>query len=511
MKNMLDNKKSIVIIGGGITGLSTGCYGQMNGFSTQIFEMNPTVGGCCTAWKREGYTIDTCIHWLMGSRPPSPFFKVWEELGAIQDKNLVDHELYVWVKMKDGQIFSLPKDLEDLHRTLLKYGPEDGKTIKKLIKAIKKCRKMPMSIEKPMNLFSKLDIIKYLLRMLPYGLFFKKWTNLTLSDFSEKFKSPVLHEMFRDALLPSFGENPELPMFNILMTLAMMSEKTVCYLLGGSLGLVDSIKNRYLSLGGEIHIKSKVEKILVRDNQAVGIRLNNGEEILADYVISAADGYDTIFNMLEGKFISNDLQNYYTEFPLVKPIIQVGLGVEYDFKELPDSVAGYTLPVKTDFTIAGQSISWLLFQAYIFDDSLSPPGKTFVKAIIGTEYKYWADLYNSLEEYNKEKSSIAQMVINEIDHHFPSFADGVNMIDVATPVSFFKWTGNREGAYMGWRVSPSTMTKLIPNDLPGLSHFYMTGQWVKIGGGLPTAAVAGRDIIQILCDELNQDFITSKP
>jgi phytoene dehydrogenase-like protein len=508
---MIENKTSLIIIGGGITGLSIGCYGQMNGFSTQIFEMNPGVGGCCTAWKREGYTIDTCIHWLMGSRPPSPFFNIWEELGATQDKTMVDHELYAWIKMKDGRIFSLPKNLDDLHAMLMKYGPNDSKVIKKLIKAIKKSQKMPMSVDKPMNLFSKLDLIKYLFKMLPYGLFFKKWTNLTLAKFSEKFESPILQEMFRDALFPSFGENPDLPMFNILITLAMMSQKTVSYPLGGSLGIVNSIKKRYLSLGGEIHINSKVMKILVKNKQAIGIRLENGEEKFADYIISASDGYETIFNMLEGSYISDKLENCYKNFPLVKPIIQVGLGVEYDFKELPWSVAGYTLPVASDITIAGQSVPWLLFQAYIFDDSLAPFGKTFVKAIIGSNYNYWAELYNSPEEYSKEKDKVAQMVINEIDHHFPGFAKGVDMIDVATPVSFHKWTGNRKGAYMGWRVTPDTMMELLPLTLPDLSHFYITGQWVKIGGGLPTAAVAGRDIIQILCNELNQDFIFTKP
>ncbi|MFX1498011.1 MAG: phytoene desaturase family protein [Promethearchaeota archaeon] len=508
---MVENKTSLIIIGGGITGISTGCYGQMNGFSTQIFEMNPSVGGCCTAWKRDGYTIDTCIHWLMGSRPPSPFYNIWEELGVIQDKTLVDHELYVWIKMKDGRIFSLPKDLDDLRAMLLKYGPKDGKIINKLIKAIKKCQKMPISIEKPMALFSKLDFVKYIFRMLPYGLFFKKLTSLSLAKFSEEFESPILQEMFREALSPSFGENPDLPMFNILMTLAMMSQKTVCYPLGGSLGITNSIKKRYLSLGGEIHTNSKVMKILVKNNRAIGIRLENGKEIFADYVISTADGYETIFNMLEGSYISDQLQNYYKEFPLVKPIIQVGLGVEYDFQELPESVAGYTLPVETNITIAEKSIPWLLFQAYIFDSSLAPTGKTFVKAMIGSNYNYWAELYNSPEEYKKEKNKVAQMVINEIDHHFPGFADGVDMIDVATPVSFYKWTGNQKGAYMGWRVTPDIIMKLIPNTLPDLSHFYMAGQWVKIGGGLPTAAVAGRDIIQILCDELDQDFITTKP
>ena len=67
--------KSISIIGAGIAGLAAGCYGQMNGYDTQIFEMHNQPGGVCTAWKREDYTIDACIHWLVGSNPKSNFIQ----------------------------------------------------------------------------------------------------------------------------------------------------------------------------------------------------------------------------------------------------------------------------------------------------------------------------------------------------------------------------------------------------------------------------------------------------
>ncbi len=64
---MEDN--SVIIIGAGFAGLSAGIYAQMNGYRTQIFEMHDLPGGLCTAWKRKGYTIDGCIHWLVGSSP----------------------------------------------------------------------------------------------------------------------------------------------------------------------------------------------------------------------------------------------------------------------------------------------------------------------------------------------------------------------------------------------------------------------------------------------------------
>jgi phytoene dehydrogenase-like protein len=74
-KRMAKMKKKINIIGAGIAGLCAGCYGQMNGYETEIFEMNNVPGGFCTAWKRNSYTIDGCIEWLMGINPDSVFYK----------------------------------------------------------------------------------------------------------------------------------------------------------------------------------------------------------------------------------------------------------------------------------------------------------------------------------------------------------------------------------------------------------------------------------------------------
>ena len=77
---------SVIIIGGGIAGLSAGCYARMNGYDTTIFEMHNLPGGLCTAWERRGYTIDGCIHWLVGSAPGTPMNTIWQELGAVQGR-----------------------------------------------------------------------------------------------------------------------------------------------------------------------------------------------------------------------------------------------------------------------------------------------------------------------------------------------------------------------------------------------------------------------------------------
>jgi protoporphyrinogen oxidase len=88
--------KSIAIIGGGIAGLCAGCYAQMNGYRSRIYEMHSQPGGLMTAWQREGYTIDYCIHWLVGSSPASSMHRLWREVGLLADRQIVD--LDVWAE-----------------------------------------------------------------------------------------------------------------------------------------------------------------------------------------------------------------------------------------------------------------------------------------------------------------------------------------------------------------------------------------------------------------------------
>ncbi len=94
--------KSIIIIGAGIAGLAAGCYGQMNGYRTQIFELHNHLGGLCTAWDRKGYTFDGCIHYLFGTAPGQAFHHVWEELGALPARPVINHAELMRIVGADG-------------------------------------------------------------------------------------------------------------------------------------------------------------------------------------------------------------------------------------------------------------------------------------------------------------------------------------------------------------------------------------------------------------------------
>ena len=132
---------------------------------------------------------------------------------------------------------------------------------------------------------------------------------------------------------------------------------------------------------------------------------------------------------------------------------------------------------------------------------MAPQSKTLVTVKIQTRYTYWKELVNDRERYEAEKERIALEVIQRLDQRFPGFASQVEMADVATPTTFERYTGNWQASYEGFLPTPKTVRSAIPNQLPGLENFFMAGQWVRVGGGIPTGVSMGREAVMRICKD----------
>lgn len=499
--------KSIIIIGAGITGLSAGCYGQMNGYQTQIFEMHDKSGGVCTGWKRKGYTIDGCMHWLVGTSPANSFYHIWEELGVAPRWNIVDHDEYMFVEVEGGKVFTVYADIDRLEQHMKELAPEDKDVIEEFTKGVRDCTHVDMPMEKAPELYGRIDGLKMMFTMFPSLRFMRKWGNISSHDFARRLKNPFLRQAFSIVFVADFAD---FPLLFMLMTLAWLHQKAAGYLVGGGLALSDAIERRYFSLGGELHCKSRVDKILVENDKAVGVRLADGTEHRANITISAADGHTTIFDMLNGRYTDEKIRGYYDNPKLFPPLVYIGLGVARSFDNVP-SVAGMSFPLDKPITVAGQEHKRLGIQVYNFDPTLAPKGKTVLKVQFNTDYDYWRRLRQETERYNAEKEQIAEQVITALDRRFPGLATKVEIHDVATPMTWERYTGNWRGSYEGWLPSAQSLMMRMSKTLPGLDNFYMAGQWVEPGGGLPTAAMSGRNVTQIICKKDKRPFVPAMP
>jgi phytoene dehydrogenase-like protein len=153
----------------------------------------------------------------------------------------------------------------------------------------------------------------------------------------------------------------------------------------------------------------------------------------------------------------------------------------------------------------------LTVRVHNFDPTLAPPGKTLLTVMIPSRFDYWEKLRQDMNAYKAEKERVADAVTFALGRRFIGLGSQIEMRDVATPVTYHRYTGNWQGSFEGWMITPRTLTLRMSKTLPGLDRFYMCGQWVEPGGGLPTAAKSGRDVIQILCKRDKREFVTAVP
>jgi phytoene dehydrogenase-like protein len=157
----------------------------------------------------------------------------------------------------------------------------------------------------------------------------------------------------------------------------------------------------------------------------------------------------------------------------------------------------------------GTELSQLTFRFFHFDPTFAPPGKTAVTCILPTyNFQFWVDLQQrDPRQYQKQKDRIAEAVITILERSMPGVRRAIEVIDVSTPATVIRYTGNWKGSMEGWLPSPNTGFKPLRNTLPGLQRFFMAGQWVMPGGGLPSGLMTARSAIQAICKRDKVPFL----
>jgi phytoene desaturase len=92
---------------------------------------------------------------------------------------------------------------------------------------------------------------------------------------------------------------------------------------------------------------------------------------------------------------------------------------------------------------------------------------------------------------------------------YPGISDFIEVIDIATPKTDVRYTGVKDGAYEGFMPTKENMMKSLKMTLPKLQNFYMAGQWLFPGGGLPPSAQTGKFSIMLICNKEKQKFVVN--
>jgi phytoene dehydrogenase-like protein len=501
-------EKKIVIIGAGIAGLAAGCYARMNGYEAEVYEAHDIPGGMCTAWKRKGYTIDGCLHWLVGASPANRLYQMWEELGAVQGRRMIFPDIFYRYTGLDGRVFTVYTDVDRLAAHIKELSPADAETADLFARLTKRFTRLSMPLGKPFELYNRFDIARMILRMMPMMKDMGFANKTSIGEFGQRFKDPLLREAF-----PMMLYEPDYALTGVLFNAAALHTRGAAFPEGGSLEVARAIEKRFLGLGGRVSYRQKVEKVLVEGEKAVGIRLSGGDEVRADCVISAADLKATLYGMLDGLYVHPQHDELFKTGKLIPSCVQVSYGVAMDLSS-GQHVVGDWQKLARSLRLGQEEISWVLFRDFCSDPTLAPKDKSVVECmILSRDFDYWERLYADQAAYKAEKERILEIVTTELDRMHPGFRAKIEVTDVATPMTYVRYTGDWKGTFMSWVMTPANSDKLrvIKKTVPGLQNFWLSGMWVKPPGGLPAAAMCSREVVQLICHQDGRRFRTTTP
>ncbi len=457
-------------------------------YNVDIFESYSLSGGVCTSWRRGEYLFDHCLHWVLGSGHGNTLYPLFEELGVVPEVEFYYPERFRKI-CAGGKELTVYTDIHRFEEELLALFPREEKNIRRLAGQVRFYTGFRPPADADFGSFTP----SQLARMLPYLPSLYQLMRTTIESYLSMFVDTLLREM----LFQMFPVR-NMPALMVIMPLAYFHNREGGYPLGGSLNFTRAIEKRFLELGGKVHYGRKVIKIEVEHGKAAGIATADGQRCGADTVISAGDGRTALFDLLEGRYLTPGLASMYEKPQLWEPIISVSFGVNRLF---PGEVEINNVRLDRPLNIAGQPVEWLGYFLYDHDPAFAPPGKGVVELQIETDYDYWKNLYGNRERYRAEKERVAALCLNELEKIYPGISGQVEVVDVATPVTWERYTANWRGSYQGWMPTAELFGRKLPRCLPGLKKFYMTGQWVMPGGGVPMCMAGARRLVKQICKD----------
>jgi phytoene dehydrogenase-like protein len=495
---MKQNGRKIAIVGGGIAGLCAAVYALKCGYQVEVLEMHDIAGGLAMSWDRSPYTFETCLHWLIGSRPGGDLHAQWAEVFDIAKLTFVDADEFVRIETEDGDGLAVFTNVDRFEAELLRRSPQDAPAILELTRAIRTLGKF--RIVDPSGGLA--DNWLNILRDLPIFPLLNRLSKVSGTNYGRRFADPLLSSFF------GRGAMGRMSAIAPVLSLAWMNTRNAAYCLGGSQAMIRLIEDEIERLGGKVTFGARVERILVENDVATGVQLADGRIVPADWVISAADGHDTLFHMLDGKYVDAATRKRYEEMEVFPSYLQVSLGVARDLMDEPPMVTRIlNNPLQID---PETEIDALSFRIFNFDPTFAPKGKTAITSFLPTRnFGYWKELRrNDLARYRSEKHRVAETVIDVLEKRFPGIRDDIEICDVSTPATVYRYTGNWQGSMEGWFLTPGIGFRQLPNTLPGLERFVMIGQWVMPGGGLPSGLMTARVAVKSIC---HQDRVAFTP
>src|SRR5574344_664087 len=145
---------NLIIIGGGVAGLTAGIYAQKAGLASTIYERHALPGGLLSYWERQSFHIDNCVHWLTGTNKSTPMYRLWQDVGVLSDEVAMHCPSYFMQVEHNGEMLHLWRDLDRVREDMLRLSPDDAPRIEEFIRLVRIYSDTVVIADKPLEQYS---------------------------------------------------------------------------------------------------------------------------------------------------------------------------------------------------------------------------------------------------------------------------------------------------------------------------------------------------------------------
>jgi phytoene dehydrogenase-like protein len=521
----IKSEYDIVIIGAGVGGLTAGALLSKAGFSVCVLEKEPHVGGYLAGFRRENFRFDTAIHWLNQCAPNGMVCKLFDALGS-------DHPVAIpqkRIRRYKGTTFDylLTDNPDEMRDQLISHFPDDKKGIEDFFR---KSKKIGLSFknynsvfrsEETMTFFEKLrnkiKLLEFVLPFIPYITYSgEKGLKKGLGKF---FKNEKLHKIF--------ASETELLSCMVPIGWAYYGDFQSPPKGGGQV-IPQWLQYVIEYYQNQVCFQCKVREILVDDQKTCrGVLMEHrgkSYEIKSKYVIAASDVETLYEKMIPSRFIPEKLKKRLKNAELYSSSVTISialdcptefLGFSEELVHLANEEESFDAhssgdPLRSEISILPPSLR---------DKSLAPENKgtltLFMPAVMNYKNNWLTqkDTNGNFirgEEYKRLKNEIAEAIISRVEKEIaPGLRAHILFYEVATPVTHWRYTGNKNGTMMGAKPGKSNMQNKIAHYQTPVKNLLLGGHWAELGGGVPIAVKAGSNAALLVLKKENREAFRS--
>lgn len=513
----------VIVVGGGIAGLTAAAYAARSGLKVLLAEKNEKCGGLVNSFDKDGFIFDVGVRALENAGIILPMLR---DLGI--ELEFLKSPVSVGIEDKVIHISS-KKNLEDYKHLLESFYPESKDDVEEVIRIIKRIMgemEVLYGVDNPLFLDLKRDYKKFL----NYGPWFFRFLktlyaikkmNEPVEPFLEKH---IKNSSLRDIISQHFFKGT--PAFFAMSYFYLFTD--YIYPKGGVQKLSKSVEIKALELGAKIQTNTRIVKVvpasnLVSDEKGNSYKYKNliwASDLKTLYRSTIIDGLDaetlrkvekdrekilkgkgtdSVFTVFSGV---NEHPGYFRKISnghFFYTPSRIGLG-EIRHSELNKMLNNWERLGKEGV------LAWLKkFVAFntfeisfpvLREQDLAPQGKTGIIASFLFDYKLIKKVSDS-GWYDEFKEEVAKCIINILTETvYPGLDDKIIFKTISTPLTIEQYVGGSEGSIVGWSFEEplpvnSSMLSIKKSVNTSIPNVFKAGQWSYSPTGVPTCIMTG--------------------